>query len=670
MTARIGAVLLSAAVLAADAGAAGAQVRDTAAVADSSRVLPLPGLLVTGARAPLIADRVGFAVTTVGPAQLAMRRPPTVAEVLRSVPGAFIDEAAGPGGPTIVRLRGGEEVFTQVLVDGVAINENGGFFDMQGLTLSNVDRVEVARGPQSAVYGSSAVSGVVQLLTRRGMPGPARIEVLAEGGGAAENGGAYRATGSIAGGSEKVRYSAGAGAAYNRGIYDVPHDTRTRDGSLRLDYIASDRLDVSATARWVHVEGGLPVRDPGATRVPLDPNARNERDRLVTSASARFAATAAWTHELRGALYRERFVFDDERDDVPTDGLPFFLFDADFVLDSERQRSTVEYGGALRFGEPVRGTGTTISYGALWQREELDDETSGDFGDGVQALDRDSRAAFGEVALRPVARLDLLAGVRVEAFDGLDAAWTPRGSIVFAAMPGALSLRAAAGRAYKAPNLQEQYLSNPFIESNPDLEPETSTSWEVGADARLLDGALAAGITVFRQRYDNLIRAVQSDTDPGKQINRNLGESLAHGVEWTFAFRPAAHWTVGTEGAWVRTEVVENTGLPAASFPEGEPLPFRPGVVGSAYVETARGPLTLHARATFVGAQEVLTERFSGAREEIDGYTLVGFAANWTVRENVGLYARIDNLLDAEYETAFDRRGIPVMGALGLRLFR
>src|SRR5690606_6143853 len=243
-----------------------AQVRDTAEVADSARVLPLPGLLVTGARAPLRADRVGFAVTTVGAADLARRRPPTVAEGLRTVPGAFLAEAAGPGGPTIVRLRGGEEVFTQVIVDGVAINENGGFFDMQGLTLSNIDRVEVARGPQSAVYGSSAVSGVVHFLSRRGTPGPARVEVLAEGGGAAENGGSYRATGSIAGGSDKLRYSAGAGSAYNRGIYDVPHDTHTNDASLRLDYVASDRFDVSASARWVNVDGGLPVRDPGATR--------------------------------------------------------------------------------------------------------------------------------------------------------------------------------------------------------------------------------------------------------------------------------------------------------------------------------------------------------------------------------------------------------------------
>src|SRR5690606_18916365 len=146
-------------------------------------------------------------------------------------------------------------------------------------------------------------------------------------------------------------------------------------------------------------------------------------------------------------------------------------------------------------------------------------------------------------------------------------------------------LRFAAGRAYKAPNLQEQYLNNPFIQSNPDLEPETSTSWEVGADTRLLGGALAAGITFFDQRYENLIRTLQSDTDPEKQINRNLGESRAQGVEWTAAWRPAAHWTVGTEGAWVRTEVLNNTGLSSDNFPVGEELPFRPAVVGTGYIE-------------------------------------------------------------------------------------
>src|SRR5574341_1135087 len=91
------------------------------------------------------------------------------------------DEGAGAGGPAVLRLRGGEEPYTQVLFDGVPININGGFLDVQGLALTNVERMEVARGPQSALYGSSAISGVVQMVTRRGESGPPRFDFSAEG---------------------------------------------------------------------------------------------------------------------------------------------------------------------------------------------------------------------------------------------------------------------------------------------------------------------------------------------------------------------------------------------------------------------------------------------------------------------------------------------------------
>ncbi|NIP79281.1 MAG: TonB-dependent receptor plug domain-containing protein, partial [Gemmatimonadetes bacterium] len=112
-------------------------------VADPVDLAPL---VVTASRIPVQADRLGFATTVIRPASIDARRPQYAVDILEQVPGGFIDEAVGPGGPTIVRLRGGEEVFTRILVDGVAINENGGFADLQGLMLTNIDRVEVARG--------------------------------------------------------------------------------------------------------------------------------------------------------------------------------------------------------------------------------------------------------------------------------------------------------------------------------------------------------------------------------------------------------------------------------------------------------------------------------------------------------------------------------------------
>ena len=208
-----------------------AQRRDTTSVAPDSADAPLrtdvlEAITVTGVLSPTPLNRLGFALSVITSEALRAEPRAYAADALRTLPGAFIDEAAGPGGPTIIRLRGGEEVFTQILMDGVQLNENGGFFDFQGYTLTNVDRIEVARGPQSAMYGSSAVSGVVHFITRAGMVGRPRFELTSEGGGASEHGGTFRTTLTAAGGTPNLRYSGGAAPA--QGASDQ-HKSSRRD---------------------------------------------------------------------------------------------------------------------------------------------------------------------------------------------------------------------------------------------------------------------------------------------------------------------------------------------------------------------------------------------------------------------------------------------------------
>ena len=206
------------------------------------------------------------------------------------------------------------------------------------------------------------------------------------------------------------------------------------------------------------------------------------------------------------------------------------------------------------------------------------------------------------------------------------------------------------------------------IAANPDLKAETSTSWELGLDATDSRRSVKAGFTYFRQHYDNLIRTVSQDTS-SQQINRNLGSSRAHGIEWTLQYQPSFAWLVGTEGAWVDTEILDNSGLPEDQFPIGEELPFRPKLVGSAFLEaTALRRFSALARVVFVGRQTVLSERFSGERVSLDPYALVNLRANYEVAPRSLLYVRIDNVLDVRYETAFDRTGIPLTFALGVEL--
>ena len=300
------------------------------------------------------------------------------------------------------------------------------------------------------------------------------------------------------------------------------------------------RYSRAPTPRNVDVDANLPVRDPGATRVALDPNARNERNRLVSSLSAKLFPNSDWRHDLSVSLYRERFIFDDQQDGVPDPSqLGFFVFDANFTLNSLLRRVAVEYVGRKSLRLPNRNT-LVFSYGGRLEREDLDDETSGDFGDGQLGLDRSSRALFAEIhsELGPVS---LLAGTRLEKSEGLDAEFTPRASVVIGLAPGVLSLRGAVGRAFKAPNLQQQFLDNPFIVSNPDLVAETSASWEVGVTAHTLDRRVSGGVAYFRQSFNDLIRSV-GIAGSSQQINRNLGKSRAQGIEAEVTMQPAGRW--------------------------------------------------------------------------------------------------------------------------------
>lgn len=656
MSQRIAAALCLA--LSVTASALGAQSRDSIPPADS--VFSVEPLLVTASRLPGAGARLGLTVTS-----LAVRPSdgPYVADLLRAMPGVFVDEASGPGGPTIVRLRGGEEVFTQILVDGVQVNQNGGFFDFQGLALSNLAAVDVARGAQSAVYGSSAVSGVVNFLTSRGQAGSPELRLRAERGAATEDGGAWRTEASVEGGTERLRYSAGVGGAFSRGVFALPHDTRTRDGALRLDWAAGSGMEVTFTGRRVEMSSKQPVRDPGATRVPLDPNARNDRDRDLGAVTVRYAPTADWSHYVRASRYDEAFVYEDEADGVsgPPDG-SFFVFDASYRYTSDLVRNNLEAGGSYVSG------GVRAAYGMVVEKEQVEDRITGDFGGDPLILNRSSWAGFGELAWSPAAEITVGAGLRVERYEGLDAEATPRATVVWTPGAAGLSVRGAVGRAYKVPNLQQQYVDNPFIVANPDLRAETSTSWEVGVDLARPGSDWTLGVTAFRQGFDDLIRTVSLEGDT-RQVNRNLGSATAAGVEWQAGVRLSGPWWLSTEGMALRTEIVDAVGLSASEYPEGEGLPFRPsatGVLALTYQPSSGRDVTVSARG--VGAQTVLSERFSGARVEIPGYVLMGLSAGQEVRPGVRVYLRLDNALDREYQTAFDRPGLPATGTVGMLL--
>jgi outer membrane receptor protein involved in Fe transport len=412
------------------------------------------------------------------------------------------------------------------------------------------------------------------------------------------------------------------------------------------------------------MDSKLPVRDPGTTRVPLDPTARNSRDRAVVALHGAWAPSDRWTHRVMLSHYYQDFVYADQGDGLDPSQYQFFVFDASFRYHSVLDRTTARYVGTIS-GQPRSSLGLTVSYGGQWEQEALDVSTTGDFGDSEQSISRPSIAGFAEAHAQIGDRLSLLAGSRIEKFRGLGAAVVPRATAVFDVLPGSLALRVAAGRAYKAPNIQDQFPNNPFIVGNPDLKPEMSTSWELGADVTV--SRATASLTVFRQRYEDLIRVARYDES--RQIFSNLGSSQASGIETELVVRPRPRWSFGGGGSWTVTEVLDNRGLGDEQYPRGDPLPFRPAYTATVFTEVpATRALSFFVRAAAIGRQTVLTERFSGARRSVDPYTVISATGTYTISPSFEAYVHAQNMFNREYETAFDKPGAPRSAALGLRL--
>ena len=641
---------------------------------DTLRGYNLAPLIVTASRRPATPQELGFAVSVLQRRDLMAEPTPSAARVLTFLPGVSINEASGPGGPTWLHLRGGDEPFTQIMFDGVPINISGGYSDINGLLLTNVERVEIARGPLSALWGSAAVAGAVQFITREGQVGMPRIEALAEGGGG--GGGGTNRQGAqahseltLSGGTERLRYSSGVGLAYDRGIYAVPSDLLTTDASLRVDARPAARWTVTATARYMATQTHLPVRDPGATRVPLDPNQRDRQYRWLGSVSTGWDATPTWHHRLTVSALWDDFIYEDAHDRaLDSASYPFFVSNFNLSFRSAQLRPTVEYAGSNELSLGRAASPVAVSYGAAWQTESEGTDLAGDFGPSRTELDRSNAALFTELQGRLGSRVSALIGARLEKYHGLPAELIPRASVLVDVVPDRLALRAAAGRAFKAPNLDQQFLDNPATIPNPDLRPESSVSWEIGARVTAPQHSWSLGVGYFHQRYNDLIRTVAADTG-SKQTNKNLGRTQAAGVELELERQWSPRWRTGANVTWLKTQVLDNAGLDTAAYPVGGALPETPSPTGNVYVAADVSPsLMAFTRVTFIGRRTVLSERFSGQRVTTDPYALLELVAQWQVTGTLHVYTRLGNLLNTKYQTAFDRPGTSRTGVLGVRI--
>ena len=635
-------------------------------------------LVVSASQVDVPLSQVPGSVSMYSRQELQARQIDTVADALRLVPGLTVAGTGGPGAVTSVFPRGGESDYTLVLVDGIRQNTFGGGFDFAHLATFDVASLEVVRGPQSAVFGSDAIGGVVQIRTRLG-GAPTATGALEAGsfGGSRLSAGTSGSAGpwSWGAGVERASSDGWTGIAPATGERVSNDDYRALGASVGLAWKPSARSSVRADARLGTNERGYP--GPFGTN-PIGAYVAVDRVSRGTNDSDQFSLSVSHDWSSRTGL-RVQATYGDLRS-----GFVSPYGDSD----SRSRRASIR----AQVDRVVRQSLTSTA-GVEVMAERADSSVI--LGaSGPIPISRLAAGYFAEVRYQPGPRLFATAGLRLEqihrrAIEADPAGWTPRPELpagtVLSLNPrvGAsyylrtsdatggnwTRVHGSAGTGIRAPDGFELAFTD-----NPHLAPERSRSADAGLEQALAGGRLVIDATAFVNRYDDLIVAVGRALQDYSQFRTdNISNARAAGLESSAAFRTT--WGLDARIAYTFLDtavlaVDRSPDVVPAPFTAGDPLIRRPRHQASLDVVVIRGPVTTYARVG--GRSRTLDVEpsygASGGLFYAPGFASADAGTSIRVARDISVIARVTNLFDRHYE---DVLGYPVPGrtfTVGVRL--
>jgi len=611
-------------------GACAAALLGTCAVAAESEVV------VTGTRLPLTPAGLAQNSTVIAQQEILDTQPERIEDLLARVTGAHVDAAGATGGFASLYLRGAENSHLLVLVDGVKLNDptttRGSAYDLSSLDVSQIERIELLRGPASAVYGGEALAGVLHVITKpvvaqSGVSGTAWLGTGGEG---------YRkAGGALAFGEDRLRLRLSAGRSEDGGSgRDAKLELDTVSASLR--YVVEEGLDVELTAmRIARDSEGFPD-DSGGPRLAVSrgKTRRESTDRIYGLRVAHGDASG-----LRLQAGVSRFDRDEQGDNAPIDGgvrfpVPAFTSDTDFRRTDAFASATHDFGAVA-----------SVVAGFEYQQEDGRLTSIGDFfGIGSPQdlsfrLDRSTRAGFVESRVQLARGVSAQLGLRHDKVEGLQAVTTPHLGLVWEWPHSRTTLKLNANRGFKPPSFFA--LGFP-IGANPDLAPERSRNVEATLVQRLGDAGSTLSVSVFETRYRNLV-----DFDSATFTNVNRGRIVVRGVEPELRLRLGSRLRVHLGATLL--DIDERDGLqPLRNRPETR---FTGGLIAD-----------LSARTTaFVGVRRTghFLDRSNPTGDiGMPGYTVLDAACSLRFGA-LSLRFALDNVLDEHYEQFV---GFPAQG--------
>ncbi len=585
-------------------------------------------IVVTANRLEAESREVGSSVTVITAEEIELKRKTSVAELLRTVPGVEVVRGGGPGQITSVFVRGGSSSQTLVLLDGVRLNApTTGAFDFANLAADQVERIEIVRGPQSTIYGSEAVAGIISIFSKSGREG-VHFTGLAEAGESSSRRFRFGVDGGL--GDQGFDYSVVVSEEQTDGVSsaseragnreDDPYDNLSAAARLGWDFASGGRLRLSV--RYFDAE----VANDGFDFVlgPVDdPNRFQTREGVTGSLRVETPLTARWNQTFVLGINDEQLAGVD----------PDNAF-SNFAVDSRQVELTSQSDVSL-------GDSDVLTLGLGY--EERAGGSVGSFDERVDIL-----SAFAQNAWVWRQRFHLTAGVRHDDHSELGGETTYRLSATGRLAAGT-RLHGSYGPGFKAPTFNDLFY--PCF-SNPNLEPETSEGFDFGLEQSWAEDRWMLDVTWFDTDFEDLIAFSFATFRP-----ENTARASSTGVEVTLEYRPGPSFQVQASHTYNDTE----------DLASGQQLARRPKHRST--LELFFRPLSRLTGGALTGSASLMavSDRIDSDGSDLDDYTRLDLSLGYRL-EHFEPYLRIENLFDEEYEEVSGFTTPGVLAVVGLSM--
>lgn len=620
---------------------------------------------VTADRTETPTSLTGATTTVLDRRAIEDRRQLLASSVLQSVPGVVVARSGGLGTVTSVFVRGGESDYNKILLDGIPLNEPGGTFEFANLGAEDLDRIEVVRGPQSALFGSDAMASTIQVFTHRGNPEEVRPRVsLGFEGGKFQT---LHGRAGLSGGYKSFDYALGWSRLEtdNQEPNNAFHNS-TLSGNFGLG------LGKNTTVRLIVRGDSGKVGTPGQTAFERpDSDAFFRKADGYAGFSLRNRTSSRWNQKLTYTFARTRQVSRDLFIDPPYmptfDGhaapFQFTDFPFDFLNDARREHFDYQSDVTLgRLGPPLGEHLVTFAFD--WDRESafIDDRLN-----SPTLPTRASRNNFGGTFQDQAiwGRFVFTNGFRVEDNGSFGTTVVPRSSASYlirrpvAGFFGATRLKANFGLGFKEPTFIQSFSPDPFFPGNPSLRPERSRSFDYGIEQRLGNERAKLELNGFDNLYRDII-AFQS-TGPFSGTYFNVAQSRADGAEAALEIAPRHGLRIGLNYTFLQG-VIERSSQPTSPvFRQGQQLFRRPKHSGSAFVAADWRQFTLTSNVIFVGRR--VDGDFSSLVPPITSdpsYTKWDIGWDYHAPRHITYFGVFENILNEHYMEAL---GFPALSA-------